>query len=400
MNWFSRLISKSNPVQSSIEQEQGDQPTTQTKIRTVTDAFNLVEVVNRCINLTVDNAALVTYDVAGSLNFTGIATGVRKDQLVRMLNVKPNPYMDISTFRRLLLMDFLVDGNAFIYYDGTGLYHVPAMNMTIIPDSVGYVNSYEYTTSVGDMFTYPVNKIIHIKDNSVNSIYRGDSRINSSLESLYSRAAMLQFQNSFFDSGTSMGMIIETESILSSRMKERQEREWVAKYNPRRGNGRPIILDAGMKAKSTTSSNFKEMAFVDSIQEMEKKVAVALGIPPILLDSGNNANIKPNIELWFYTTLIPMLRKFEAALEYYFAYDIELSTHRVPALLPDLKAEAERISALVNNGIITGNEGRLVLRMEPSKEEHMDQIRIPQNIAGSAVGVSGQEGGRPEGDKE
>ena len=160
-----------------------------------------------------------------------------------------------------------------------------------------------------------------------------------------------------------------------------------------------LILDAGLKAKSTGSSNFREMSFTESITSLEEKVCYALGIPPILLNSGNNANIKPNLELMFYTTIIPMLRKFEAALELFFAYDIELTTHRVPALKPDMKDEAERISALVNNGIITGNEGRAMMRLVELDDPQMTKIRIPANVAGSATGVSGEEGGAPEGDE-
>lgn len=398
MGWLTSIVNKLNPVQSAIARDEGEQSSTQTKILTVTNAYDLIEVVNRCVNLTVDNACMVNYDVGASYKFTAVYPGVRQTRLQELLNFRPNPFMDISTFRRLCIMDLLVDGNAFIYFDGQSLYHVPAYLVTIVPDEQGYVHSYEYGALTGGGFIYKANQIIHIKDNSVSSTYRGDSRINSALESLYSREAMLNFQKSFFDNGTAMGMIIETDNILSSRMKERQEREWQVKYNPKRGNGKPIILDGGMKAKSTASSNFKEMAFTDSIQDMEKKVCVALGIPPLLLDSGNNANIKPNLELWFYTTIIPMLRKFESALEYYFAYDIKMSTDKVPALLPDLKAEAERITALVNNGIITGNEGRAMLRLDAIDEEQMNKIRIPANVAGSATGVSGQEGGRPNGD--
>lgn len=173
------------------------------------------------------------------------------------------------------------------------------------------------------------------------------------------------------------------------------------KFNPKSGGGgRPVILDGGMKAKQQGSSNLREMAFNESIQEMEDKVCVALGVPPILLDSGNNANIKPNIELLFYLTIIPMLRKFVSGMEAFFAFDLELTTHKVPALMPDLTEQAERLSALVNNGIITGNEARLDLRREELDDELMKKIRIPANVAGSGTGVTGQQGGKPpSGDK-
>ena len=137
------------------------------------------------------------------------------------------------------------------------------------------------------------------------------------------------------------------------------------------------------------------MAFNESISDLEKKITIALGVPPILLDSGNNANLRPNIELFFSMTVIPLVRKFESAIEFAFAYDVELTTHSILALRPDQKVESDRLSGLVNNGILTGNEARQVLRLEPLDDPLMKKIRIPANISGSATGATGQEGGRP-----
>jgi len=396
VGFWNTMLEKLNPAQRTIANDAGDRViSTQNKTMTISRAFEFVEVVNRCVNIIADNATMVDFDIGATYKFTGVAPNVQQTKLDLLLNMRPNQFMDISTFRRLLIVDFLMDGNCFIYYDGQALYHVPAAAMEIVPDSQGYVNSYKYTNMLGAEITYPVNTIMHIKDNSVRSVYRGDSRINSCLESLYGRQAMMQFRDSYFESGAAMGVIIETEQVLSSKIKDRQEREWQQKYNPKRSNGRPLILDGGMKAKTVSTAKMTDLAFNESVTEAEKKVAVALGIPPILLDSGNNANIKPNLELLFYLTILPMLRKFESVFEYFFARDLELSIFKVPALKPDQKEQAERITSLVNNGIITGNEGRAILRLEPIEEEVMKKIRIPANVAGSATGVAGQEGGKP-----
>ena len=401
MGFWKNLINKLNPSQPSISRDAGEQATTQTKALSIGLAYKNIEVVNRSVNLTVDNAALVDFEVGESIkHFTGRAPNFRAERLKVLLNVRPNPFMDISTFRRLSLMDLILDGNCFWYFDGNSLYHLPAEEVVIVPDATGYVHSYEYA---GGEQVYTPRQIIHIKDNAMDGMsgrFRGQSRLTSTIDSLINRENLLNFQANFFNSGTAMGIIIETDQILSARMKDRQEREWMQKYNPKKSNGRPVILDGGMKAKNTTNTNFRDLVFMDSIQEAEKKVCVALGIPPLLLDSGNNANIKPNMELWFYTTLIPMMRKFESAIETFFAFDIELSTYRVPSLYPDKKAQADRLSALTNNGIITGNEARGDLNLPPIKDEQMDKIRIPANIAGSATGVAGQQGGKPEEDDE
>ena len=71
---------------------------------------------------------------------------------------------------------------------------------------------------------------------------------------------------------------------------------------------------------------------------------------------------------------------------------------KVRALRPELNEAAQYYQGLVNTGIMTINEARAELRLDPSDEEHADELRIPQNIAGSAEDPT--EGGRPPADDE
>jgi hypothetical protein len=67
-------------------------------------------------------------------------------------------------------------------------------------------------------------------------------------------------------------------------------------------------------------------------------------------------------------------------------------------LRPELREAAQYYQGLVNAGIMTVNEARAELRLEKSTEEHANELRIPANIAGSAVDPS--EGGRPSDSNE
>lgn len=354
-----------------------------------------MEIVNRCVNLLVDLGSDIEFDVKDKLSFTARADGnMRGKTLSTLMNNRPNPYMDINTFKRLLLLDMIIEGNVFVHFDGSGFYHVPARHMEIKTDEKAYVSEYVYNSIV----KFKPNEIIHIRDNSSSSEYRnfrGRSRLLAAIKTILTHETALDFQSRFYENGTMIGLVVETEAVLSTRLKDRREKEWMSKFNPKDSQGRPMILDAGMKAKSLNTNSFRDLDFNESMEAMEKRIALALGIPHILLDSGNNANLRPNMELLFSTTILPMMRKFESAFEFFFAYDIELTTHKVVALRPDLKAESDRLSSLVNNGIMLGKEARSILRLEPLEDPLLDEIRIPANVAGSATGVSGQEGGKP-----
>ena len=171
---------------------------------------------------------------------------------------------------------------------------------------------------------------------------------------------------------------------------------WRVRYNPNTGGRRPLILDGGLEVQNLNEINFKDLDFQPSIASNEKIILQALGIPPLLLDSGNNANIRPNLRLYYLETILPIVRKVNYAFERYFGFDLQEDVSDVPALQPELRDQAAYYQSLVNTGIITPNEAREALRME-SIEGH-DELRIPANIAGSAADPS--EGGRPSEDEE
>jgi len=138
------------------------------------------------------------------------------------------------------------------------------------------------------------------------------------------------------------------------------------------------------------------MDFDQSIKTHQEKILQALGVPPILLMGGNNANIAPNLRLFYLETVMPIAKSWVSAVERYFGYDVEAITQTVSALQPDIKDIASYHATLVNGGIITPNEARQELRYD--KLDGADEIRIPANIAGSAANPS--QGGRPPGGNE
>ena len=114
----------------------------------------------------------------------------------------------------------------------------------------------------------------------------------------------------------------------------------------------------------------------------------ALGVPYVLLKSGNNANIDANQKLFYSHTVIPILNQFCSAFMHYFNNGIQIKPEKitVPALRPDERTQSVYYSTLVNTGIITPNEARAGLGFSSIDGE--DSIRIPRNITGSAVDAS------------
>ena len=393
MAWYDRFRRTSNDVEEKLNPAQQYYDHAVEPSREFTfkyeKAYEDIEIVNRGVNLIVDDTAEIKTIVGAQIpGLQSIVKGVKRSRVNLLLNKEPNPFQDISTFKRNLITDFLIDGNIFIYYDGVHLYHLPANKMNIHASQTTYIEKFTFNETVD----YKPTEIIHIKDNSFYSIYRGISRLKPALRTMVLMQNMRQFQDNFFKNGAVPGLVLKSPNTLSEKIKERMIQSWSLRYRPDSGGRRPLILDGGLEIDSYTNTNFRELDFQAAIHENEKIILKALGIPPIMLDSGNNANIRPNMRMYYLETVLPIVKKLHTGVERYFGFELKEDVTDVPALQPEMRDQSQYYTALVNGGIISANEAREALNFEPV--EGYDELRVPANIAGSAVNPD--EGGRPE----
>lgn len=358
-------------------------------------AYEELEVVNRGVNMIVDDCAEIDVLVGEPLKFSGVIKGIKRSRIELLLNQEPNPFQDISSFRRNLYTDYLLDGNIFIYYDGVHLYHLPASKMTIHASAKTFVDHYSFSGGPGGKSTdFSPSEIIHVKENSFYSIYRGVSRLKPALRTMVLMKSMRDFQDNFFKNGAVPGLVLKSPNTLSEKIKERMIQSWSARYRPDAGGRRPLILDGGIEVEGISNVSFKELDFQQAIAENEKIILKSLGIPPILLDSGNNANIRPNMRLYYLETILPIVKKVNIACERFFGFCVHEDLTDISALQPELRDQASYYATLVNTGIITPNEARVAMNFD--ELDGCSTIRVPANIAGSAANPS--EGGRPSED--
>ena len=131
MAWYDRLIGrkvetedKLNPAQPYYDHK--TEPSRE-KVVNYERAYEDLEVVNRGVNMIVDDAPEIPVLVSGQIpGLLSVVKGIKRSRVDLLLNKEPNPYQDISTFRRNLITDYLLDGNIFVYFDGVHLYHLPA----------------------------------------------------------------------------------------------------------------------------------------------------------------------------------------------------------------------------------------------------------------------------------
>ena len=395
MAWYDRLLGRTpevdeklNPSQYVISRNEGMTVDSREIVTNYRNAYEQLEIVNRAVNMIVDDVAEIPFSVGEKIiGTTNVLKNIRRSKVDLLINKEPTPFQDISAFKRNLVIDLLIDGNIFIYFDGAHLYHLPADKVTIYTDDKTYVERYSYDNSID----YSPDEIIHIKENSFNSIYRGVPRLKPAYRTMQLLASMRNFQDNFFKNGAVPGLVLKSPNTLSEKVKERMMQAWSIRYNPNTGGRRPLILDGGLEVDKLTEINFRELDFAESIKANEKIILEAMGIPPILLDGGNNANIRPNHRLYYLETVLPIVKKLGYALERFFGFELSEDVTGIPALQPELRDQAAYYATLVNTGIISANEAREALGKDPV--DGFDEPRVPANIAGSATNP--EQGGRP-----
>jgi len=396
--WREWLSEKLNPAQPSIASlEPYASPET---IVDFEQAYREIEIIHRAVEM------VISACVDTPLKITGNTPAKKVNKL---LNIRPNPFEDRVRFFRRALLDFHLDGNAFFYYDGNDLYLLPANDVEVVPDPHTFVNHYNYMitnqqssdffgynkqTRKSEAITFQPQEIIHVTNENTNSIFRGTSKLKPLLRLIELYYYMINFQRQFFKNNAIPGFVLTTDNILSKRVKERLLEGWRNSYTTIFDNARhPAILDGGLKIDQFSQVKFQELDFENSIERIQQDMAKALGVPYVLLKSGNNANIDANQKLFYQHTVMPILNQFCSAFMLFFNNGVQIKPDKlsIPALRPDERTQSVYFSTLVNTGIITPNEARTGLGYPSIDGEN--SIRVPQNITGSATDAT--QGGRP-----
>ena len=113
MAWYDRFFGgqieeKDNPSQILMG---GSSEGTREPIVSYERQYEELEIVNRAVNMIVDDTAEIPAIIQGSAKHNGIIKGIKRAKVDTLLNYEPNLFQDINTFKRNLITDFILDGH-------------------------------------------------------------------------------------------------------------------------------------------------------------------------------------------------------------------------------------------------------------------------------------------------
>ena len=152
--------------------------------------------------------------------------------------------------------------------------------------------------------------------------------------------------------------------LLTELQHSRIRRELTEQYQGAANAGRPLVLDGGLDWKPMSLSP-REMDFLEAKHAAAREIALAFGVPPMLLAiPGDNtySNYQEANRAFWRQTALPLAARIAGALTHWLApafgdgLTLVADTDRIEALAADRAALWERVSAAP---FLTINEKRL-----------------------------------------
>jgi HK97 family phage portal protein len=318
----------------------------------VNEGFARNPVVYRCVRMIAEAAAHVPLVV--SENGQRLA-----HHPLQQLLARPNPQSAGAELFESLYTYLQTAGNSYLQAVAVGddvkaLFDLRPDRMQAAPGRDGYPIAYNYTSGGQvrrfDQLALPVAEVLHLTlFNPLDDCY-GLAPLEAAQQALDIHNAAANWNKSLLDnSARPSGAIVYSSAAgaLTQNQFDRLKEELEIGFQGAMNAGRPMVLEGGLDWK-TIAMTPKDMDFMEAKNGAARDIALAFGVPPMLLGiPGDNtyANyVEANKALW-RQTVIPLVRRVAASLGHWLAPAFGGGIELVPDL-DHIEALAEDRAAL------------------------------------------------------
>jgi HK97 family phage portal protein len=299
---------------------------------------------------------------------------------------RPNPRQDGASFLESVASHLLLAGNAYIEAVSLGgegdaqvreLYALRPDRMKLVPGPNGWPQAYEYTvnnaTARFDQ-SAPLQPILHLTFFNPLDDYYGLSPLEAAAMAVDTHNAAAVWNKALLDNAARPSGALVYDAAdgvgLSVMQYERVKKEFSDHYQGRHNAGRPMILEGGLDWKPMSLSP-SDMDFLDAKHAAAREIALAFGVPPMLLAiPGDNtySNYQEANRVFWRQSVLPLAGRIGCALTHWLASAfgdnlmLAADTDKIEALSPDRAALWERVSKAP---FLSVNEKRLATGYEP-----------------------------------
>ncbi|MBA4324770.1 MAG: phage portal protein [Rhodobacter sp.] len=301
---------------------------------------------------------------------------------------RPNGAQGRAEFLEAVYGYLLLAGNAYVEaVPGAGavpgeLHVLRSDRMNLVPGADGWPVAYDYTVS-GRTHRYDVtgelSPICHLKTFHPQDDHYGFSPMQAAAlavdvhnsASAWSKALL---DNAARPSGAIVYKGADGAASLSSDQYDRLVSEMEAHHQGARNAGRPMLLEGGLDWKPMGFSP-SDMEFQKTKEAAAREIAIAFGVPPMLLGIPGDAtysNYQEANRAFYRLTVLPLATKVMADLAHWLsgfageAVELKPDLDQVPALAGERDQQWARVSAAE---FLTVAEKRTLLGLPKLAEE-------------------------------
>jgi len=310
----------------------------------------------------------------------------RPDHPLAALLARPNPRQERAAFLEAVCAHLLLAGNAYIeavaLNDGAERAEVRELHvlrpdrMRVVPGADGWPQAYDYTVagrSVRFEQSAPLPPVLHLTQFHPLDDHYGLSALEAAAVAVDVHNAASQWNKALLDNAARpSGALVYSgtdSALLSEGQFARLKRELEQQYQGAANAGRPLLLEGGLdwKAMSLTP---KDMDFMEAKHAAAREIALAFGVPPMLLGiPGDNtyANYQEANRVFWRGTVLPLAGRVAQALAQWLQpvfgdVTLAVDADAVPALAADRAALWEQVT---NAPFLTLNEKRAAVGYSP-----------------------------------
>jgi len=324
-------------------------------------------------NAIVYRAVRLVAESVGSLSFV-LYEGGREHSTHPLLDLlaRPNPRQDGASFLDTVATHLLLSGNGYVEavgLEGDGgnqgavqvreLYALRPDRMKVVPGSDGWPQGYDYTVAgatVRFAQESPQPPILHLTLINPLDDYYGLSPLEAAAVAVDTHNSAARWNKALLDNAARpSGALVYAGPdgfLLQEAQFERLKAELDRQYQGAANAGRPLILEGGLDWKAMSLSP-KDMDFMEAKHAAAREIALAFGVPPMLLAiPGDNtySNYQEASRVFWRQTVLPLGGRMAAALAQWLApsfgagLTLAIDTDRIEALSGDRAALWERVT--------------------------------------------------------
>jgi len=304
----------------------------------------------------------------------------------------PNPAQGRAELFEALYGQILLSGNAYVEAVGAGrglpleLHVLRSDRMSVVPGADGWPVAYEYNVA-GRKHRFHLGEgapcICHLKTFHPQDDHYGLSPMQPAAQAVDVHNAASRWSKALLDNAARpSGAIIYTgaegQGALSSDQYDRLVSEMEAHHQGARNAGRPMLLEGGLDWKPMGFSP-SDMEFQKTKEAAAREIALAFGVPPMLLGipgDATYANYQEANRAFYRLTVLPLVARVSAKVAAWLnaftgeALELAPDLDKVPALAAERDAQWARVARA---DFLTVAEKRALLGLPAQPEGVADE---------------------------